>query len=792
MQMKLLLALAMLPLFASSAGAGTDLAPESADRAKWIATAKAICEPDGVFLETSDFDAGGNAGSLDCRGLYAKLGIPIPAIEAHSSGGGTQGEPAFEDSCDVPPKTNMDPLTAAIGSLGTDVAKADETAKEAECKKTALENAPHMASDFACAAARESIQIGTLGASAILTPIAESMGFKSKCIGSSKGTCLGSALSGVIKNLVWNITGLWDLIKLPYTLVKWAFFSDTAKVEDMTSDKMHDASGASDKEVKSFDSDPWGWLTSKMGQFWDWISKQITDNFGCQEWEGSAVFGSIADSVAGERMEGHKRCIKPWVCFAAATPSQMINSVCGVIGAIGAEGLTAFLTGGAVELTGWSLKAAHASLEGIEGFKAYKTATTAVKGAVEGIKTGTKATVHGATKTLHGVDAVARKIPLGRFAIKMAVGTVTYPLDIALALTRVPGIKQYLRWNGKMFYKGQYTVALKLQNVEFAGKVIQSAGRVKFLEEGIQSMTAAGSRGRAAAVDESAKTNAALLAERPVDPAVASEIVNLGILEDTTFPVMLTARANHSELAKALKSYQDAKLAYAEALADSKELFLGRWVARQDAANLQKTYFQSLEKFNDLAGARGVIQLIDEKIGDAVLKRTLKEIEEGVAGAMLRTGTKSVDRRLARWADEYEKAFKRMNKFSPGDLSKAAVEARESVAAYHEMIDTTIGRAGAFSHVLGAREMRELENWTRKKFPEKIPGSGPARTLASKITDQFVEKAESVLKRRGINYTVKETSNGKVIVLTELDANQQLIAREWDPAAQFRSCPGAL
>lgn len=107
-------------------------------------------------------------------------------------------------------------------------------------------------------------------------------------------------------------------------------------IEDKTSDSLIAASHQSDESVSNFLSDPVGFAMRFSEGFVEAVISGIRNNFGCENWEGTPYVSN---------------CRVPMRRWECASCSQKMNAICGTLGYLGGELVSAYLTGGAVSVS---------------------------------------------------------------------------------------------------------------------------------------------------------------------------------------------------------------------------------------------------------------------------------------------------------------------------------------------------------------------------------------------------------------------------------------------------------
>ncbi|TNF02154.1 MAG: hypothetical protein EP326_03495 [Deltaproteobacteria bacterium] len=229
--------------------------------------------------------------------------------------------------------------------------------------------------DITCNAINMVLDQATLGvASWIAEKLTEQRGI---CPTTTQSNCFDELVYGVVKNIVSNIEGLLSLGKMAldgivsgakkgYNAVKnWIW-----GVEEPTRNQHHVLQEESDKGIIEWVEDAAKKVKETVMGFFSamgtMIDEGIKDNFGCAERTESryaAIYG------------GTPRCKEPVVSWGCATCSQRMNMSCGIVGYVGGEIVTAYLTGGALSMIKAGAKAGAASklAQGIAKTKSFQT-----------------------------------------------------------------------------------------------------------------------------------------------------------------------------------------------------------------------------------------------------------------------------------------------------------------------------------------------------------------------------------------------------------------------------------
>jgi hypothetical protein len=191
--------------------------------------------------------------------------------------------------------------------------------------------------DFSCNLLRSTVSAVSLGTAsyfASLLPSLKKAG--GSCLALDRSDCFTEFMTGVLRDLVSNIELVWDGIRWVRGQVVEGWRSLWA-VEDQTSEKLHAASQQGPGLVRKFLKDPVEAIQMMARSLWQMLLGSIRETFMCRKWEGPPH---------------RSRCLEPMDdVLACATCDQSINAVCGVLGFAGGEVVTAYLTGGALQLS---------------------------------------------------------------------------------------------------------------------------------------------------------------------------------------------------------------------------------------------------------------------------------------------------------------------------------------------------------------------------------------------------------------------------------------------------------
>ena len=267
--------------------------------------------------------------------------------------------------------------------------------------------------EMGCNLLRSLLNLTTLGTFSYLSPLLNKDNSSSDtCLDSKKSDCLMELGAGIVKNIWANIEGVGFLLK---SAAGWAWdgikgfagqlFSskEAVAVEDKSSDAMHLASELEPSLIDKFKESPKDFMVDMGNRFYQYLMKTVADSFGCEKWSGAPHIS---------KCEKH---LGSWEC---SNCDQRLNSICGIVGFLGGEIVTAFLTGGTINLLG---KAGRAS---------------------------------GMAKIF---SPLGHKLDQSKSLSKIGVGVEKLGKVILLPfkpLAKIPGIKQYLHLTEEAFTSG--------------------------------------------------------------------------------------------------------------------------------------------------------------------------------------------------------------------------------------------------------------------------------------------------------------------------------------------------
>jgi hypothetical protein len=172
-------------------------------------------------------------------------------------------------------------------------------------------------------------------------PITMAIAEKFDCPTSKNGNCLTAVLRGVFDSIFTTVDAIWELGKWAgKTGLSW-LKERFATHEEVTSDKLLMAGNLSDQEIEEIEQGPVNFVKKLISAIYQMSVTAIKEHYGCQQWSGAPMAS---------------RCLAPMEGWECASCTQKLNSVCGVVGFLGGEIVTSFLTGGLVGVAKVGLK----------------------------------------------------------------------------------------------------------------------------------------------------------------------------------------------------------------------------------------------------------------------------------------------------------------------------------------------------------------------------------------------------------------------------------------------------
>ena len=291
-----------------------------------------LCVKDGeVFKGTVvDHDEQGGVYRLDCQAMARTLLSELDYARV-------QG--ASPNGCVVPP--------SGIDDFGRYLKEFEKLQNKIACQNP--QGLEACVADVACNLFRSAPVVGQL--SGLITGIfvkGNDAGSRAVqgCFGNQNSSCITEFIVGMVKDLLSNVTAIFDLAGMVWDKTKeiavaaWKKFlgliHGPGGVENKTTTAGLVASGQSDESIRQAKSDQQNWLRSLVSRLYDSIIDSILTDYACQKWSGPP--------------HGlNSKCLEPvtretWAC---ASCNAKLNAVCGVLGVVGGEVLLAFFTGAA-------------------------------------------------------------------------------------------------------------------------------------------------------------------------------------------------------------------------------------------------------------------------------------------------------------------------------------------------------------------------------------------------------------------------------------------------------------
>lgn len=220
------------------------------------------------------------------------------------------------------------------------VSQISEVVSQVQCenKHERSLTSPQCTKDVICNITRSLRTIATFGLTNFLPKTNDN------CLSPGQSDCMTTAIAGVIKAVWENIKGIGTLGKAAYNGVKSFFTSRDAELAEIkSSQSLHAASKASPGFLATFRNDPIQAFKDLGLTLYKMFANMVAKNFACEKWAGVPHVST---------------CIKPMNSWDCASCNQKINAMCGVIGIAGGEIVTAFITGGTLNILGKAGKVA--------------------------------------------------------------------------------------------------------------------------------------------------------------------------------------------------------------------------------------------------------------------------------------------------------------------------------------------------------------------------------------------------------------------------------------------------
>ena len=257
------------------------------------------------------------------------------------------------------------------------------------------------------------------------------------CLSASQSDCVTDVVRGILESVWQAVKGVGWLLKegalATWRGVKWvggsvkSWFSseDVAAVESKAADAALFASQTSDSFLHQFKRNPFSALKSMGVAILSSITDSLKETFGCAKWEG-LPYGSKCLEKAGR-----------WDCLSC---SQKMSMACGAFGFVGGELVTAFLTGGALNIASKisKVKSIHKLMKVVEA-----SASAAKKASDVSGLSAKAAIVAGGSKKL--AKSIVKLIPKKSLRLSKKIFDRLY---------RSSGLKFFVKLNEDVFMAG--------------------------------------------------------------------------------------------------------------------------------------------------------------------------------------------------------------------------------------------------------------------------------------------------------------------------------------------------
>lgn len=262
-------------------------------------------------------------------------------------------------------ENNAKSVNGVIGKLA--LANSDIVSEAASCKEKGESDSECMGA-IACNAFTSFVPVGmvaglaTKGILNIAKKLYSSQGKditkssayeKLKECSSVETSCISQVMRGIFDSVFTTMEGLWTLLGWAKDGVVWvgkkawkkskdgfyymkdSIWSMFGEVEDKSSEKLMLMQQMEDNALDKFMADPFGSIAKFSKLMFDSIKQSARNHYGCEEWSGAPHISE---------------CLQPMSNWDCGTCRQKMNVWCGVAGFTGGELLTAFLTGGLVNV----------------------------------------------------------------------------------------------------------------------------------------------------------------------------------------------------------------------------------------------------------------------------------------------------------------------------------------------------------------------------------------------------------------------------------------------------------
>lgn len=299
-----------------------------------------------------------------------------------------------------------------------------------------------------------------------------------KCTENKEGNCIYAAMRGVFDSVFTNFSAMWDIgkaaAKKGWEWIKSKFVDE----DEIATEKMLVASQMDDSMIDQFMADPLAFLKKMAKAVYDMSVEGIKNNYGCEEWSGAPMIST---------------CLTPMQNWECSNCSQKMNAVCGVIGFMGGEIVTSFLTGGMVGAAKVGISAtSKVAMKGatkmskllkpmIEGSKAKAAIQTISKG----FSSSSLVVTRSASKAWAKVkgSSIVQKVKLQSSnaldAAQKIGDTSTYKVLSAVPRATKNAISKYLELNNRAFILGAKGSEAAMISLSRRSKVLSDNSALK-------------------------------------------------------------------------------------------------------------------------------------------------------------------------------------------------------------------------------------------------------------------------------------------------------------------------
>jgi len=248
-----------------------------------------------------------------------------------------------------------------------------------------------------------------------LIPHLKNSTVNNSCLAITQPSCATEIIQGIIADISANAAGLLHLAKVVGTGIKdsaistWNSFT---KVEDKTSQAALLASRQNDADLKEAEKDRPNFIFRISNGIFHFLANAIKENFSCKKWSG---------------VPHHSKCLEELASFSCATCDQWTNMICGTLGALGGEVLSAYLAAGVFHVSEKMAVAASSAVKTVLISKVPGAAEVADKMtlAMSATKIASAQAINAALKIVNSplsqkLIAFSKELPLSKAAIKLA------------------------------------------------------------------------------------------------------------------------------------------------------------------------------------------------------------------------------------------------------------------------------------------------------------------------------------------------------------------------------------